>query len=87
MNLGLVLRKTRKHAGLSQEELAEELYLPRSTISKLENNKVALRAEDLIKWCNITKAQEVLIALLYGIDSTTIVENITKLLGGFITWI
>ncbi|MCJ7840537.1 helix-turn-helix domain-containing protein [Lederbergia sp. NSJ-179] len=87
MNLGAVLRKARLHAGLSQEEMAEELYLPRSTISKLENNKVILKAEDLIKWCNVTQAQEVAVALIFGIDIPTVVQNLTTLIGGFIFWI
>ncbi|OAK72660.1 helix-turn-helix domain-containing protein [Lederbergia galactosidilytica] len=82
MNLGVALRKTRKHAGFSQEEMAEEMHLPRSTISKLENNKLFLKADDLIKWCNVTQAQEMAIALIYGIDVPTVVQNLATLVGG-----
>lgn len=87
MNLGAVLKRTRITAGLSQEEIALKMFLPRSTISKLENNKTALKAEDLIRWCTITQAQEVMAALLCGIDVTTIMQNISMLIGGFILWI
>lgn len=87
MNLGAVLKKARLSAGLSQEEIALKMFLPRSTISKLENNKTTLKAEDLIRWCNITQAQEIMVALLCGVDPTTIIQNITTLLGGLILWI
>ncbi|WP_062105238.1 helix-turn-helix domain-containing protein [Bacillus niameyensis] len=86
MNIGAVLKKARLHAGLSQEEIAEELYLPRSTISKLENNKISLKAEDLIRWCHVTQAQELMVALLCGIDIPTIISNLSTLLG-VILWV
>ncbi|GIN71281.1 hypothetical protein J14TS2_17560 [Bacillus sp. J14TS2] len=86
MNLGVALRKTRKHAGFSQETMAEKMHLPRSAISKLENNKVSLKAEDLIKWCNVTQAQEVMIAIICGIDIPTVVQNLATLVGGMIIW-
>ncbi|MBW8350738.1 helix-turn-helix domain-containing protein [Bacillus sp. IITD106] len=87
MNLGAVLKKARITAGLSQEELALRIFLPRSTVSKLENNKMVLKAEDLIRWCQITQAQELMVALLIGVDPATIIQNISMLIGGFITWI
>lgn len=40
--LGVLLRQAREAAGLTQEELAERLGTPKSTISKIEN-----RAEDV----------------------------------------
>ncbi|MBP1917217.1 transcriptional regulator with XRE-family HTH domain [Lederbergia galactosidilyticus] len=87
MNLGVALRKTRKFAGFSQETMAELMHLPRSTISKLENNKLVLKADDLIRWCNVTQTQEIAIALIYGVDVPTVVQNLTTLIGGFIFWI
>ena len=39
MNLGYRISKLRKDKGLSQEQLAEELYLTRQTISKWELNQ------------------------------------------------
>ncbi len=40
--LGILLRQAREAAGLTQEDLAERLGTPKSTISKIEN-----RAEDV----------------------------------------
>ncbi|MCJ8008936.1 helix-turn-helix domain-containing protein [Lederbergia wuyishanensis] len=87
MNLGAVLKKARITAGLSQEEMALRMFIPRSTVSRLENDKTILKADDLIRWCHITQAQEMLVALLVGVDPTTIIQNISMLIGGFITWI
>jgi len=87
MDLGVILRKARLHAGFSQEEIAEKLYLPRSTISKYENNRSPIKGEDLIRWFNITQAHELLVALFIGVDVPTVIQNVSQLLGGFILWI
>lgn len=87
MNLGAVLKKARITAGLSQEEMAFRMFIPRSTVSRLENDKTILKAEDLIRWCQITQAQELMVALLVGVDPTTIIQHISMLIGGFILWI
>ncbi|MFD2209418.1 helix-turn-helix domain-containing protein [Virgibacillus halophilus] len=76
MEFGSILRKTRKKAGMSQEDMALELHMSISNVSRLESNKYELKAADLIRWCNITNAQEVLIALLCGMDGITIMQQL-----------
>ena len=49
MNLGERLTKLRKSKGLSQEQLAEELYLTRQTISKWELNQSTPDIDYLVK--------------------------------------
>ncbi len=88
MDLGAKLRKARLTSGLSQEELAQELYLPRSTISKIEHGKTAIKGEDLIRWFQITQAHELILAIVYGTDIPAVVQSLTTLIGGFIIpWI
>jgi transcriptional regulator with XRE-family HTH domain len=87
MQLGQILRKTRVEAGMSQEELAEKIYLSRSAVSRLENNRLELKAADMIRWFQATQAHEALVALVCGVDVTTVVQTLTKLIGGLITWI
>ena len=41
--LGILLRQAREAAGLTQEELAERLGTPKSTISKIENHAEDVR--------------------------------------------
>jgi len=94
VKFGSILRKTRKEAGLSQEELAEHLYISRSNISRLETDNLELKAADLIGWANATQSQEVIAAMILGVDvgllqqvleiisTTTLVGSI--LLGGIL---
>lgn len=93
MQFGSVLRKMRKIAGLSQEEMSLELHIARSSISKLERDQLELKATDLIRWCNITNAPEILVAFAVGADGINMIQQVleaisgtigTILLGGFI---
>lgn len=65
---GKLLRKMRKEAGMSQEDMSFELHMSISNISRLETNKYELKASDLLRWVNITQSQEVLAAIVLGID-------------------
>ncbi len=78
MQFGSVLRKMRKSAGYSQEEMAEELHIARSSISKLERNQLELKASDLVSWCNVTNAQEILIAFLLGVDGISMMQQVVE---------
>lgn len=85
MEFGSVLRKMRVSAGLSQEALADKLHMSRSNISKLERNKLDLRASDLINWCRITNNPDVLMALYAGVEVIHQLQPVTQLITGFIT--
>ncbi|HHY74073.1 MAG TPA: helix-turn-helix transcriptional regulator [Bacillus bacterium] len=87
MQLGQIFKKSRKLSGLSQEALAEIMFMPRSTISKVENDKMELKISDAIRWFQATQAPEVLAAVLCGVDVTTVIQTLTTLLGGFISYI
>lgn len=68
MGFGPILRKMRKSAGLSQEDMAHELHMSISNISRLETGKYELKAIDLLNWVNVTGSQEVLAAMVLGVD-------------------
>ncbi|KMY49203.1 helix-turn-helix domain-containing protein [Peribacillus loiseleuriae] len=87
MQFGSMLRKTRIRSGFSQEELAEKIFLSRSAVSRLENDKLELKLADAIRWFQATQAPEALAALLCGVDISTVVQNLSTLIGGFIIWI
>lgn len=95
MEFGTDLRKMRKEAGMSQEALSEELYIARSSISKLERNQLELKAADLWAWMNVTQSQELVAAMALGIDvgllqqALDLIPAVTSvagmiLLGGFL---
>lgn len=87
MRFGAILRRVRIEAGLSQEELAPRLFLPRSTVSKLENDKMEIKAVDLIRWFQVTQAPEIAAALICGVDIAALSQIITTIVGGMILWI
>lgn len=94
MKFGWLLRKTRVGVGLTQEAMAEEIHIARSTISKLERDEMTLSAEDLVRWLQIIKSRislptstapiEMGIALVQGVDILALTEMLTRLVGGFI---
>lgn len=89
MEFGSVLRRMRRVADLSQEEMAEKMHMSRSNISRLENDRMELKAADLIQWCRITNNPDVLMALYQGIDvtATLVASGATTLITGTITFL
>lgn len=74
MKFGWLLRKTRIGVGLTQEAMAEEIHIARSTISKLERDEMTLSAEDLVRWLQIIKEQMIKNRMQLGMQSTTPLE-------------
>lgn len=72
---------------MSQEELAEELHVSRSNVSRLETNNLELKASDLLNWANATQCQEVIAAMILGIDvgilqqALELISTTSKLVG------
>ena len=46
--IGLAVAATRKHAGLTQEQLAEKMRWHRSKVVKIEGGVLSMRVADLI---------------------------------------
>jgi len=68
IEFGKKLREMRKRAGLSQENIAHELHMSISNVSRLETEKYELKASDLVRWANVTQSQEVIAAMILGLD-------------------
>ncbi|MCG3089164.1 helix-turn-helix domain-containing protein [Sporosarcina cyprini] len=95
MNVGQLLRQARKDAGLTQEDMSPLINISRSTISKVERNQMALVTEDFIRWLKIathqirltnTAGMEAGMYLINGVDIFMLVESLTKVVGGFISF-
>lgn len=87
---GSVLKKVRLKSGLSQEVLAEKIFLSRSAVSRLENNKLKLTVDDAVRWGQATQSPEIMAALLCGIDVAVVsqlVSTLSTLIGGFINFL
>ena len=74
MELGLVLKKCRLRAKMTQEQLAEKLFLARSAISKFENDRQVIDGPMLITWIQMTGATDVFYQLINGTDITSILS-------------
>lgn len=91
MEFGTVLRKMRKNADMSQEDIAHELHMSISNVSRLETNKYELKAVDLVNWANVTGTQDLLIATILSVDVSVVqqildssVMVLSIILGGLI---
>jgi len=76
-NYGPLLREMRKSAGMSQEDVAHELYMSISNVSRLESGKYEIKLADALRWANVTGAQDVFVATLLGVD-ITVVQQIVE---------
>ncbi|MEE3679097.1 helix-turn-helix domain-containing protein [Bacillus safensis] len=83
LRLGVVLRKARLQAGISQERLAEILSRSRSCISKIENDQKVLDVPTYVRWMEATNAKEAMIATLCGIDPLAVTQQITAIMALF----
>lgn len=92
MNVGQLLRSTRKSAGLTQEDMSPLVHISRSTISKVERNEMTLATEDFVRWlqviqvrmANNTSTIEAGLYLINGVDINLMTDMLTKVVGGFI---
>jgi len=77
---------------MSQEEIAHELHMSISSVSRIETGEYHVRASDAWKWMNITGSQEIVAAMALGLDVAVLqqaLEMVSKIvatvfLGGII---
>lgn len=69
---------------MSQEEMAAETHLSRSTVSRLENNQMEIKAVDLINWFQAAQAPEVAAAIICGVDVAVVTDLLSTVTLGFI---
>ncbi|MCL1701188.1 helix-turn-helix transcriptional regulator [Lysinibacillus sp. Bpr_S20] len=66
IDTGKILKTIRKHAGLTQEELAHKLNTGQSTISKIERNETTMYLDFLMECAKMTGTQEMVVEMLFG---------------------
>ncbi len=71
MEFGEILRKA--------EEMAEKMNMSREAISKLERNRVALKAVDFIRWFQVTDMPQIAAAMVCGADITSLTHLLNNL--------
>lgn len=88
MNIGQILRVTRKRADLTQEDMSCLINISRSSISKIERNEMSLQTEDFIRWMQVIQSRfpntttvEASIAVVNGVDLVVLIDMLTKFVG------
>lgn len=76
MGFGEFLRDCRKNSKMSQSDLAMELGLNQSDVSKIETDRRMPDADVFRDWTITTQSMELGIAFLYGTELLVIVPDI-----------
>ncbi|MGM8212600.1 helix-turn-helix domain-containing protein [Virgibacillus sp. W0430] len=76
MKYGAILKACRDREGISQEELADKLYINQSDVSKYENGTKEPSISMVQAWVTNTHSQEVMVAFLCGVDGLSILQNL-----------
>lgn len=72
---GTLLKAFRKSAHISQEELAFQLHLNQSDVSKIENNTKEPVLSTVMQWVQLTGTQEAMAAVICGVDIATVLAD------------
>ncbi len=76
MNTGAILKACRTRAGMSQEDIANALYINQSDVSKYENDTKEPSISMFKEWATVTQTQEVLIAFIFGVDGIGMMQSV-----------
>lgn len=88
MSLGAFLKKCRTRAGMNQAELAFELNINQSDVSKIETDRKEPPTTIFKDWTIATQSMELGIAFLYGTELLTtvpeVLSTVANTVAGFI---
>jgi len=74
INVGEIIRSCRKKVNWSQEQLAFEMNMTQSTISRMEKNKVACDVNTLMDIAHKTNAPDVVMSMMFSIDMSVVAQ-------------
>ncbi len=87
---GKMLKIFRKKAKMTQEDIADELNITQSCVSKLESGRKVLDLSTFLKWINITNSEMPAAAMLFGMDTvnavTQLMPMVPMFVGGMFNW-
>lgn len=81
MQYGSILRACRERKGWNQEEMAYQLMINQSDVSKFENNVKEPPMSMFQKWALVTGSQDVLVAFIAGMEGVSILSTILETMG------
>lgn len=86
MSLGAFLKKCRRKAGMSQIDLAFELNINQSDVSKIETDSKEPPTSIFKDWTIATQSMELGVAFLYGTELLTVIPDILNTVTLFINF-
>ncbi|MFF5993431.1 helix-turn-helix transcriptional regulator [Lysinibacillus sp. KU-BSD001] len=85
VNFSKVLKKFREGANLTQEEMAHELNITQSHVSKYECGRKVVDLETFMNWVRVTNSEVHAAAILFGTDVCAQAAQLITLVPAFIT--
>jgi transcriptional regulator with XRE-family HTH domain len=86
-----LLRQFRKKARMTQEEIAYELNMTQSTVSKLESGKHIVDIQTFMNWVRVTNCEAHAALMMFGADvinnAIQILQMVPAFIGGVLLWI
>lgn len=90
LDFSKILKKFRESAEISQEEMAHELNITQSHVSKYECGRKVIDLETFLRWIQITNSEVHAAAILFGTDICAQVVQLMSVvpafIGGFFIW-
>ena len=83
---GKVFKAARKRANLKQEELAFQLHINQSDISKIENDQKEMPFSLAMKWAQLTQSQEIIALMIVGVDASQVLADLLSTPLNIISW-
>ncbi|MGE7022030.1 helix-turn-helix domain-containing protein [Solibacillus cecembensis] len=78
------LKQFRQQAGLTQQQLADQLFKSRSAISKIENNEQEIGIGTFKDWAILTNSEIQAAMILFGADIFAQATQVLSLVPAFI---
>lgn len=76
---------------MTQEEIAYELNMTQSTVSKLESGKHIVDIQTFMNWVRVTNCEAQAAVMMFGADvlnnALTLLQMIPAFIGGVLLWI
>lgn len=86
MDYGQILKACRERMGFSQLDMAFKLNRSQSCISKIETGRKTVDMPTFMQWIQLTNSPEVAVAMLYGLDGITIINQLLPIIGAIAIW-
>lgn len=90
LNFSKILKKFREDANITQEEMAHELNITQSHVSKYECGRKIIDLETFMKWVQVTNSEVQAAMVMFGADVCAQAAQLATLVPAFsngVSWL